>query len=113
MQNMGGIIYPCKYCEKTLVSMEGLRRHQLYYHSEKYDENARLLYCDQCEYQSIGKYQLKRHIQSVHSKEENSDQCPYCEYTWKSLTASVRHILDQTGCIAQKLCDIFNYKFVL
>ena len=80
------ILYPCKYCEKNLVSMEGLRRHELHYHSEKYDENAQLLYCDQCEFQSYGKYQLKRHIQSVHSKEENT------EYTGKSRQRVLRHI---------------------
>ena len=68
----GVIIYPCTFCNKNLVSVEGLRRHDLHYHSEKYDENAQLLYCDQCEFQSYGKYQLKRHIQSVHSKEENT-----------------------------------------
>ena len=27
------------------------------------------------------------------------------------MTASVRHILDQNGCIAQKLCSIFSYRY--
>jgi len=27
------------------------------------------------------------------------------------MTASVRHILDQSGCIAQKLCSIFSYRY--
>jgi len=88
----GGIMYPCRYCEKNLVSEEGLRRHELHYHCEKFDENAQLLYCDQCEFQSYGKYQLKRHIQSVHSKEGSSDQCPFCEYVGKSKQRVLRHI---------------------
>jgi len=111
----GGILYPCKFCEKNLVSMEGLRRHELHYHSEKYDENAQLLYCDQCEFQSYGKYQLKRHIHSVHSKEENSDQCPYCEYTGKSRQRVLRHI--KTVHEGQKVkrsltsqCDMCEYR---
>ena len=88
----GGIMYPCKYCEKNLVSEEGLRRHELHYHSEKFDENAQLLFCDQCDFQSYGKYQLKRHMQSVHAKDGISDQCPYCEYVGKSRQRVLRHI---------------------
>ena len=63
-----GILYPCKYCEMNVVSVEGLRRHELHYHSEQYDENAQLLHC------------------------ADSEQCPYCEYTGKSRQRVLRQI---------------------
>ena len=100
----GGMLYPCKFCDKNLVSKEGLRRHELHYHCELITEDAQLHYCDKCEYQSYGKYQLKRHIQSVHEglkqpqqKRRLIAQCEMCDYKCADRSKLAMHMGGKHG----------------
>ena len=87
-----GIISQCKHCGKNILSTEGLRRHMLHYHTEKCDTNISLSFCDQCEFNTYGKFKLKRHIQALHTKEGDYEQCPQCEYVGKSSERVKLHV---------------------
>ena len=61
----GGIIYPCKLCDKNLVSMEGLRRHEQQYHIEGNAEKGNFK-CSHCEYVGKTNHRVLQHQRTVH-----------------------------------------------
>ena len=106
-----GILYPCRFCSKNMLSPEYLRRHEHDYHYEMLTENAEIQYCDQCDYQTYGKYPLKRHIKSVHANEQL--ECALCDYVAKSLFHYKQHMKGHNGFKRNRnttMCDKCDYK---
>ena len=60
----GGAETKCDFCDKTYISQESLKEHQLYAHEDKVNPDAVVHYCDKCTYSCVGKKRFRRHQKS-------------------------------------------------
>ena len=65
----------CEVCNKELKNKMMLQRHMNAAHGSGQVKNH---FCDQCDYKSNSKHNLKLHIRRVHEGNYRKEECPYC-----------------------------------
>ena len=104
--------HTCQICGNHYDRNEQLKEHILLRHNFK---EATKLFCDKCDYSTISKIILRRHIHSIHSKEKHK-KCQYCEYTSPLNTKLHIHIdvnhpeKEEKNFLCEKCDKSFIYK---
>ena len=104
--------YTCQICGNHYDRNEQLKEHILLKHNFK---EATKLFCDKCDYSTISKIILRRHIHSIHSKEKHK-KCQHCEYTSPLNTKLHIHIdvnhpeKEEKNFLCEKCDKSFIYK---
>jgi len=57
--------FPCEFCEKSFTRKDHMKRHVFRFHTEE-GRNQEKLKCPHCDYQSVQKYKLNKHIKTKH-----------------------------------------------
>ena len=82
----------CPHCDEKFEVKNTLKRHMLRVHG---DDNGVMYYsCDKCDYKNKSNFELKDHINAMHTKEELY-QCTICNfstYRKKNLRSHIRNI---------------------
>ena len=92
----------CEVCDKYFYTDHERRHHSRIHNKDRY-------MCSQCDYTSVSRDNLKRHLKSVHSDERNFT-CGTCGLTFKALNDLRRHEIIHTG-IRNYECEICGKKF--
>ena len=80
-----GRVFPCDECGKKFFSMGTLKLH----HDVKHNKNPTYDFCDSCDYKSVRKGKVKRHISQVH--ENKIYKCDTCKKEFKNPSYLKRH----------------------
>ena len=100
--------HKCEDCEKTFTAAWSVRRHQLTAHSKgkkeveaAEEQKPRVFSCDHCEFSTLHKTSLKRHLLMVHkvettpkpeSSKEKKFGCEHCQFRTSHETSLKRHV---------------------
>ena len=84
-----GVVFPCDKCEFQSSIENNLKRHILYKHTERTEEELRQFPCNQCDYATITKDRLKTHMK-VH-QEADLFMCDECNFTTRYLSSLKMH----------------------
>ena len=68
--------HTCPHCDKQFEFKKTMTYHMFNVHG---DENVAHFKCDRCDYKSKAHWQLKEHVNALHTKEEIF-QCSYCDF---------------------------------
>ena len=105
-------IYICQICGNHYDRNEQLKEHILLKHNF---EEATKLFCEKCDYSTISKIILRKHIHCIHNKEKHK-KCQYCEYTSPLNTKLHIHIdvnhpeKEEKNFLCEKCDKSFIYK---
>lgn len=67
--------FPCEFCEKSFTRKDHMKRHVFRFHTEE-GRNQEKLKCPHCDYQSVQKYKLNKHIKTKHQQQSVVPQPP-------------------------------------
>ena len=101
VHNVGG--YFCELCSKKFLVKIKFEMH-LATHSEKN------IQCPKCESKFHGKYQLKRHIDTIHPDKPFKYQCEHCEKGFMLKPAFESHTNIHLG-LKPHVCEVCSYAF--
>ena len=71
-------LHSCPHCDQKFEVKKTLKRHMLRVHFDNAGETH--YKCDRCDYINKSHFELKEHINAIHTKEEVY-QCTLCEFT--------------------------------
>ena len=93
----------CPECDKCYYTIHELRRHQLIHKEKRY-------LCSQCDYTTVSRNILKRHVNTVHSDVRNF-KCPTCGDAFKTKTTMEHHQISRHQDVRNFECDVCGKRF--
>ncbi|CAH1980915.1 unnamed protein product [Acanthoscelides obtectus] len=85
----------CEYCNASFVKAESLDDHIIKKHPDFIASVSRkIIQCPKCDFKSISKYKIRRHISGVHpGSKGNRNVCAHCSSTFKKPESLDDHIV--------------------